>query len=170
MTKTILELADELEVTKQAIQYQIKKIDTKYLDKREDGAYLILSEGQNIIRKNMGFEVKNGDKKTDKDQQKTSKKTDKILLDDTVTILQSELEEKNIQIDKLQELLKEQQNLLSQQQQLSLQSNQQIQHLQLGLSKETIKENNENLEDQEPVKKKKDQEVKKGFFRRLFNL
>lgn len=166
MTKTILELADELEVTKQAIQYQIKKIDTKYLDKREDGAYLILSEGQNIIRKNMGFEVKNGDKKTDKDQQKT----DKILLDDTVTILQSELEEKNIQIDKLQELLKEQQNLLSQQQQLSLQSNQQIQHLQLGLSKETIKENNEKLEDQEPVKKKKDQEVKKGFLRRLFNL
>lgn len=162
-TRTILELANELDVTKQAIQYHVKKLNPKYLDKRQDGAHLIRSEGQNIIRKNMGFDIENDDKNANKDQQKEDQKSNKFLLVDTVTVLQKELEEKNDQIDKLQELLKEQQNLLSQQQQLSLQSNQQIQHLQLELSKE-IK--NEVIKDTENFKK---ENTKRGFWSRLFN-
>lgn len=158
MTKTILELATELNVTKQAIQYQMKKIDDYHLSKRRDGAYLISAEGQNLIREYMGFETKGSDKTGDKDHQKI----DKDLLDDTITILQKELEEKNDQIENLQELLKEQQNLLSQQQQLSLQSNQQIQHLQLELSERPNKKNKESIEKTEPLTKKK------GFFSRLF--
>lgn len=173
MTKTILELANELGVTKQAIQYQMKKLDEKYLSKRPDGAYLISLEGQNLIREYMGFELKVSNKKGDKDYQKSDKITDKDLLDDTITILQKELEEKNNQIENLQELLKEQQNLLSQQQQLSLQSNQQIQHLQLELSDgaknqtEIIKDTEKNMEE-ELIHKSEEKESKQGFFARLF--
>lgn len=172
VTKTILELANELDVTKQAIQYQLKKINKKHLSKRDDGAYLISNEGQDLIREAMGFEMKSSDKNTDKHHQKTDKITDKDLLDDTITILQKELEEKNSQIEKLQELLREQQNLLNQQQQLSLQSNQQIEHLQLELSKDSKKET-EVFVDKEEKKnqqksKNKPKEEKTGFFERLF--
>lgn len=170
MTKTILELANELDVTKQAIQYQMKKLNKKDLSKRDDGAYLISDEGQALIREYMGFEIKHGDKNTTKDHQKTDKIIDKDLLEDTVVILQKELEEKNDQIEKLQELLKEQQNLLNQQQQLSLQSNQQIQHLQLELSKDNKTE--EKIK--KPTNKKNvaaegNDANKKGLFSWLFN-
>lgn len=177
MTKTILELANELDVTKQAIQYQLKRINKKYLSKRDDGAYLISKEGQDLIREAMGFEMKSSNKDTDKDHQKTDKISDKDLLEDTITILQKELEEKNHQIESLQELLKEQQNLLSQQQQLSLQSNQQIQYLQLELSKDSNEQKNDSEfkddinivenEKQEPTSKPA--EKKKGFFSRWFS-
>ena len=110
VTKTILELANELDVTKQAIQYQLKKINKKHLSKRDDGAYLISEEGQDLIREAMGFEMKSSNKDTDKDHQKTDKRGGKDLLEDTITILQKELEEKNHQIESLQELLKEQKN------------------------------------------------------------
>lgn len=176
VTKTILELANELEVTKQAIQYQMKKIDDQHLSKRPDGAYLISVEGQNLIRKYMGFEIKDSDKRGDKDHQNSDKITDKDLLDDTITILQKELEEKNDQIESLQELLKEQQNLLSQQQQLSLQSNQQIQYLQLELSKDSKEQKNdievnkkEINKDRPSARKSDDEKLKKGFFSRLFD-
>lgn len=167
MTKTILELANELDVTKQAIQYQLKKINKKYLSKRDDGAYLISEEGQDFIREAMGFEVKSSNKNTDKDHQKTDKISDKDLLEDTITILQKELEEKNDQIESLQELLKEQQNLLNQQQQLTLQTNQQIQYLQLEFSKDSDEQKN----DIEIVENEKQEstEKKKGFFSRWFS-
>lgn len=167
MTKTILELANELDVTKQAIQYQLKKINKKYLSKRDDGAYLISEEGQDLIREAMGFEVKSSNKNTDKDHQKTDKISDKDLLEDTITILQKELEEKNDQIESLQELLKEQQNLLNQQQQLTLQTNQQIQYLQLEFSKDSDEQKN----DIEIVENEKQEstEKKKGFFSRWFS-
>ena len=167
MTKTILELANELDVTKQAIQYQLKKINKKYLSKRDDGAYLISEEGHDLIREAMGFEVKSSNKNTDKDHQKTDKISDKDLLEDTITILQKELEEKNDQIESLQELLKEQQNLLNQQQQLTLQTNQQIQYLQLEFSKDSDEQKN----DIEIVENEKQEstEKKKGFFSRWFS-
>ena len=167
VTKTILELANELDVTKQAIQYQLKKINKKYLSKRDDGAYLISEEGQDLIREAMGFEMKSSNKDTDKDHQKADKRGGKDFLEDTITILQKELEEKNHQIESLQELLKEQQNLLNQQQQLTLQTNQQIQYLQLEFSKDSDEQKN----DIEIVENEKQEstEKKKGFFSRWFS-
>ena len=177
VTKTILELANELDVTKQAIQYQLKKINKKYLSKRDDGAYLISEEGQDLIREAMGFEMKSSNKDTDKDHQKTDKRGGKDVLEDTITIVQKELEEKNHQIESLQELLKEQQNLLSQQQQLSLQSNQQIQYLQLELSKDSNEQKNDSefkddiniVENEKQESTSKPAEKKKGFFSRWFS-
>ncbi|AQS54416.1 hypothetical protein BW727_200013 (plasmid) [Jeotgalibaca dankookensis] len=175
MAKTIRQFADELEVTKQAIQYQVKKIDSRYVTKSEGGAYLIHKKGQALIKINMGLEENASDKKSDK----SDKQTDKILSDDlsveTLAILQKELAEKNEQINKLQELLKEQQNLLSQQQQLTLQSNRQIEHLQLAFTPE-INESSESKTDapassdhDKKQTKESGQKQKKGFFSRLFN-
>lgn len=179
MTKTIRAFADELEVTKQAIQYQIKKIDDRYLTKDDSGAYLISKKGQSLIKTNMGLNEESGDKKTDKSDKDIDKQTDKILSGvlsvETMDILQKELAEKNEQIDKLQELLKEQQNLLSQQQQLTLQSNRQIEQLQLTFTQENNEPAETKTDEQNPSDRDQKQtehpesKQKKGIFSRLFN-
>lgn len=179
MTKTIRAFADELEVTKQAIQYQIKKIDDHYLTKDDSGAYLINKKGQSLIKTNMGLNEESGDKQTDKSDKEIDKQTDKILSGvlsvDTIDILQKELAEKNEQIDKLQELLKEQQNLLNQQQQLTLQSNRQIEQLQLAFTQESDEPSETKADDppsSDPDKKQAEHaetKQKKGFFSRLFD-
>lgn len=119
MIKTIKEFASELNVTKQAIQYQIKKIDSKYLDKRTDGAILITLKGQRLIRENMGIRVT-------KDQQNDDKQTGNSLSDDMFLLLQEELRGKNKQIEQLQKLIENQQVL-------TLQANQKIEKLELDL-------------------------------------
>ena len=74
----------------------------------------------------------------------------------------------------LQKLLKEQQNLLDQQQRLTLQTNKQIEQLQLESSK-TAEEDTSQKEPYfsnpatEEKKNTEISEVKKGFFSRLFN-
>lgn len=134
MTKTIKEFASELNVTKQAIQYQIKKIDSKYLDKRPDGAILITLKGQRIIKGNMGIQIA-------RDHQNDDKKRDNVLSDDMFLLLQEELRGKNQQIDQLQKLIENQQVL-------TLQANQKIEKLELDLE-----EDNEEL-NSVPTKKK----------------
>ena len=69
-----------------------------------------------------------------------------------IEILEGQLAKKDVQIDKMQ-------TLLDQQQQLTLQTNQQIQHLQLEETKETEKK----------LEAFEEKEAKKGFFSRWFN-
>lgn len=172
MTKTIRAFADELEVTKQAIQYQIKKIDDRYLKKDDSGAYLISKKGQSLIKINMGLNEDSGDKEIDK---QTDKILSGVLSVETMDLLQKELAEKNEQIDKLQELLKEQQNLLSQQQQLTLQSNRQIEQLQLAFTHENKEPSETKVDESTSTNPDKEQteesesKQKKGFFSRIFN-
>lgn len=172
MTKTIRAFADELEVTKQAIQYQIKKIDDRYLKKDDSGAYLISKKGQSLIKINMGLNEDSGDKEIDK---QTDKILSGVLSVETMDLLQKELAEKNEQIDKLQELLKEQQNLLSQQQQLTLQSNRQIEQLQLAFTHENKEPSDTKVDESTSTNPDKEQteesesKQKKGFFSRFFN-
>lgn len=136
MTKTIKEFASELNVTKQAIQYQIKKIDSKHLNKRIDGAILITLKGQRLIRENMGIQVA-------KDHKNDDKKSDSILSDDMFLLLQEELRGKNNQIEQLQKLIENQQVL-------TLQANQKIEKLELDLE-----DNNDELSSFPEKKKKK---------------
>lgn len=79
-----------------------------------------------------------------------------------IEVFKAQLENKDKQIDKLQ-------NLLDQQQQLSLQSNKQIEQLQLQLSNET-EIDLENSNRNKVVNEKDSSEVneKKGFFNRIF--
>nr|QJS06524.1 hypothetical protein [Arthrobacter sp.] len=79
-----------------------------------------------------------------------------------IEVFKAQLENKDKQIDKLQ-------NLLDQQQQLSLQSNKQIEQLQLQLSNET-EIDLENPNRNKVVNEKDSSEVneKKSFFNRIF--
>lgn len=79
-----------------------------------------------------------------------------------IAIFNSQLENKDKQIDKLQ-------NLLDQQQQLSLQSNKQMEQLQLQLSNETAEDLTRSVSNQlvndEDVRETTE---KKGFFSKIF--
>lgn len=79
-----------------------------------------------------------------------------------IAIFNSQLENKDKQIDKLQ-------NLLDQQQQLSLQSNKQMEQLQLQLSNETAEDLTRSVSNQlvndEDVREMTE---KKGFFSKIF--
>ena len=76
-------------------------------------------------------------------------------------MLKKQLEEKDKQINNLQETLNEQQNLLSQQQQLQLMEQKKM-HLLLDEAKQAVEQ--EKLSQTESTS-----EVIKGFFARLFN-
>lgn len=66
--KTIRELAEELDMSKQAIQYHIKSLTNKSRQKNDRGIVVLSIEEQRFIRSKV-------DEQTNK--QKTIKKTDK---------------------------------------------------------------------------------------------
>lgn len=81
-----------------------------------------------------------------------------------VNVLRQQLDKKDVQIKNLQ-------NIIDQQQQLTLQSNKQIEHLQIELSNEGKEtELNDNHTDLKKKANEERKETKQGFFSRLFNL
>jgi uncharacterized protein (DUF1778 family) len=98
------------------------------------------------------------DSTNDSSDSTTDSTTDSTIID----VFKDQLENKDKQIDKLQ-------NLLDQQQQLSLQSNKQIEQLQLQLSYEIEEDSNRSFNNQ-VVNEEDSSDVteKKGFFSRMF--
>lgn len=201
--KTIKELAEEIGVSKTAINNNVTPIMREQFFSKVGNRFEINEEGQDII-KSMFTEgiIKQGnpEKKTQTSQTESENNTDKLKTtqtktkltitkpktsetSQTETYLKNELPEKAMaiienyqdQIKKKDQQLSELHNLLNQQQQLTLQSNQQIQQLQLELTKDN--EDNSSQKETEhssfaDIKVETEQnkkEAKRGFFSRLFN-
>lgn len=167
--KTIKELAEEIGVSKTAISKKVTETQKKKWFTKIGNQFVISEEGQKAI-KSMFISDKKNQSQTDK---QTSFRNNENQVYDSY-FYQEQLLAKDKQIDMLQKLLKEQQNLLDQQQRLTLQTNKQIEQLQLESSKKV--EDDPSQTDQyvsnTAIEEKTEPElpqVKKGFFSRLFN-
>jgi len=139
MPKTIRELAEELGVSKQAIQYHIKYLTNKDRQTNDKGIIVLSSEEQRFIRSRVD---KQTNKRTDKNQankrqtykqangfdNKKEWNVDQYLLseiedvrknrDKQLAVKDKQLENKDLQISQLQNLLDQQQRLALQDKQL----------------------------------------------------
>lgn len=130
--KTIRELAEELGVSKQAIQYHIKYLTNKYRQTNDKGIVVLSSEEQQFIRSRVD---KQTNKRTDKNKankrqtykqangfdNKKEWNVDQYLLseiedvrknrDKQLAVKDKQLENKDLQISQLQNLLDQQQRL-----------------------------------------------------------
>lgn len=201
--KTIKELAEEIGVSKTAINNNVTPIMREQFFSKVGNRFEINEEGQDIIKamftegiikqgnpenktQTSQIESENNTEKLKTTQTKTKLTTTKPKISETSqteTYLKNELPEKAMaiienyqdQIKKKDQQLSELHNLLNQQQQLTLQSNQQIQQLQLELTKDD--ENNSsqeetahsNFADIKVETEQNKKEAKRGFFSRLFN-
>lgn len=117
--KTIKELADELGVIKQTIQYHVKFLPTKNRLKNSSGAIVLNLEEQRFIKNRLTKNRPKIDQKSTKEPTKNRQKKDKEISINNVLLEQ--LKTKDEQIKSLVEAQKQIQNLLDQQQRLALQ-------------------------------------------------
>ena len=110
MVKTIKELADELNVSQDKFKYQVRKLPSEFTSK-ENGITHIKDIGIEVIR------TKLFNKKTSE--------LPSLYLEKELAFLQNELKDKNNQIEKLHQLLENQQvlnkQMLEEKQQLKIQ-------------------------------------------------
>jgi len=163
MKKTIKELADELGVSKQAIQKRINNLPTNQQPTMVGGRYLLNEELVEIIRSQYK-EDENG--RVEFSQQPTTANVVDNVLAEVVEDLKKDkielfdsMKEKDKQIDRLQKLL-------DQQQVLTLQANKKIAELETTLNVE--EENVRSKESSDDIKKEGKEPEKKSFFARLF--
>ncbi|MGA3473041.1 DUF536 domain-containing protein [Lactiplantibacillus plantarum] len=97
MLKTIRELADELKVSKQTIQYHYQRLPTKNQQKDSQGTNMISPTAERIIRDKVAKPL------VAKNQQTGSKKTTKTSKEnnDLIATLRREIEDLKSQRDKL---------------------------------------------------------------------
>jgi len=158
--KTVTELAEELNISRQAIQKRIKKLPSEKRPQKIDGKYRLSEE---VVReifdkqkskevlttlsdnhlttklsdKTIGKQKSKGVLTTLSDNQATTKLSDDNL--DILAIINEDKQKLYKIISNLENRLDESQKLLSQQQQLTLQSNKQIDKLQIRLEAVTTK-------------------------------
>jgi len=161
MQKTIKELADELGVSKQAIQKRINNLPTNQQPTKVGGKYLLDENATDLIRSYYDPNKEEYKENANAKQQVVdnvllevvdSLKADKIELFDA-------MKAKDIQIEKLQKLL-------DQQQVLTLQANKKIAELELTVNEEEEKKGEK--ETPEEVKQETNEGKPKSFFSRLF--
>lgn len=126
---TVVALADKLQVAKQTIFYNAKRLDLK-LTKHDNVSYVTLEQAEQITQRI-------NSNKSSKRNNNTSHSRDNddpmTQSNDMLNILLEQLRVKDEQIKQLNNTLDEQQRLLSQQQSLQLQSNEKIKSLEIEL-------------------------------------
>lgn len=138
--KTIKELADEFGVTKQAIEYQIKKLPEEHYEKSDKGMIIVGKEGVETLKAFYVEGKKIPPKPAVKKQEKVTASEVKLgeqgglkelskAYEAHISTLLEENKMKNSQIETLQKLL-------DQQQQLTLQTNKYMDQLQMKVSEE----------------------------------
>ena len=123
--KTIRELAEELDMSKQAIQYHIKSLTNKSRQKNDRGIVVLSIEEQRFIRSKVDKQTnkKLSKKQTNKRQTDKQKSWDinQYLLneieevkknrDEQLAVKDRQLENRDLQISQMQNLLDQQQRL-----------------------------------------------------------
>jgi len=122
--KTIKELADELNISKQAVRKYFDKMPTDLMPKIVDGRYVLSKDATHYIRDRVAKVDSTKGQSVDRevDTKLTFDLTEKLLLEKDSRILFLENQNENLN------------KLLDQQQQLTLQSNKQIEKLQNQLA------------------------------------
>ena len=148
MPKTIKELADELNVSKQTIQYHYQKLPAKNQRKDSQGANMISLTAERIIRNKVAKPLVAKDQQTgSKKATKTSKENNELIatLRREVADLKSQrdkqLATKDRQIDHLTKLVDQQQQL----QLASVTDNRRLKDHVQKLSEQLTQKNNDNL-------------------------
>lgn len=156
-TISVKKLSEELGISKQAIHKRMEQLPTRFQPKKIDGVYELTAEIADAIR----------------NYKKESTAVNQPEVDH-VDALRMQINELKEDKKRLYGQLDQFQTLLDQQQQLTLQSNQQIQQLQLSVTKQA--EDNTSQKDSyvsnaasEENTEIETPEIKKGFFSRLFN-
>ena len=122
--KTIKELADELGITKQTVQYHIKNLPSKIRKKNSRGAILLTKEEQNFIKSRVN---KQSDREQSDREQSDREQSDREQSDreqfylEKIKIQEEQIEDFKEQRIELREQVKHLGVLLDQQQRLALQ-------------------------------------------------
>ena len=122
--KTIKELADELGITKQTVQYHIKNLPSKIRNKNSRGAILLTKEEQNFIKSRVN---KQSDREQSDREQSDREQSDREQSDreqfylEKIKIQEEQIEDFKEQRIELREQVKHLGVLLDQQQRLALQ-------------------------------------------------
>ena len=118
MPKTIRELADELNVSKQTIQYHYQRLPTKNQQKNSQGTNMISLTAERIIRDKVTKPlVANGQQTGSKESTKTSKENNELIatlrreIEDLKSQRDKQLASKDTQINNLTKLVDQQQQL-----------------------------------------------------------
>ena len=168
--KTIKELADELGVSKQNLQYHVKFLPTKKRQKNESGIVVLNIEEQMFISgrikknkaKDINDETKKGQKNINDETKKRQKNNDVFAFNNHLLKEIIDLKEVNKQ---LLESQKQTQNLLDQQQRLALLDNKLLEEYKaeindlkaLKMPSQETKEEQENSQPQEELETLKEQ-------------
>lgn len=166
--KSIKELAEELGVSKTAINKKVSDENRKFWFAKIGNKFVINEAGQKAIKSMFSTENENLNRQPVGEKPKTEnlKNDNQVFGLNPLYSLEKQLDQKDIQIQEQNEQLRQMQKLLNQQQQLTLQANQQIEKLQEQLQltytektseKEstTFSEDEERLNDIPPTNKKK---------------
>ncbi|EGP5233916.1 DNA-binding protein [Enterococcus faecium] len=144
--KTIKELAEELGVSKTAINKKVSKENRKLWFSKVGNKFVINDIGQKAIQSMFYSENENLNRKPVSEKTKTEnlKNANQVSELELVSLLDKQLDQKDKQLQEKDTQLKQMQKLLDQQQQLTLQANQQIEKLQEQLQLTYTEEPSEN--------------------------
>ncbi|MFS1134760.1 DUF536 domain-containing protein [Enterococcus hirae] len=144
--KTIRELAEELGVSKTAINKKVSEENRKLWFAKIGNKFVINEIGQTAIKSMFLTENENLKQKPVVEKSKTEnhKNANQVPDLELFSFLKKQLDQKDIQLREKNTQIKQMQKLLDQQQQLTLQANQQIEKLQEQLQLTYTEESSEN--------------------------
>ncbi|EGP5130023.1 DUF536 domain-containing protein [Enterococcus faecium] len=156
--KTIKDLAEELGVSKTAINKKVSDENRKLWFSKTGNKFMINEAGQKAIKSMFFNENENSNQQLvgEKTKNENHKNANQVPELKVLSLLEQQLNQKDMQLQVKDEQLKQMQKLLNQQQQLTLQANQQIEKLQEQLQLTYTEESPENestvfSEDKEPL-------------------
>ena len=144
--KTIKELAEELGVSKTAINKKVSDKNRKLWFAKNGNKFVINETGQKAIKSMFLVDNANLNRKLvgEKSKTKNHKNTNQVSELKLLSFLEKQLNRKDIQLQEKDNQIKQMQKLLDHQQQLTLQANQQIEKLQEQLQLTYTEESSEN--------------------------
>ncbi|MFF6275921.1 DUF536 domain-containing protein [Enterococcus faecium] len=144
--KTIKELAEELGVSKTAINKKVSDENRKLWFSKIGNKFVINETGQKAIKSMFFTENENSNQQLVGEKTKTEnhKNANQVPELEVLSLLEQQLNQKDMQLQEKDEQIKQMQKLLDQQQQLTLQANQQIEKLQEQLQLTYTEESSEN--------------------------
>ncbi|RXX02382.1 DNA-binding protein [Enterococcus faecium] len=144
--KTIKELAEELGVSKTAINKKVSDENRKLWFSKIGNKFVINETGQKAIKSMFFNENENSNQQLIGEKTKTEnhKNANQVPELEVLSLLEQQLNQKDMQLQEKDEQIKQMQKLLDQQQQLTLQANQQIEKLQEQLQLTYTEESSEN--------------------------
>ncbi|MCU2045609.1 DUF536 domain-containing protein [Enterococcus faecium] len=144
--KTIKELAEELGVSKTAINKKVSDENRKLWFSKIGNKFVINETGQKAIKSMFFNENENSNQQLvgEKTKTETHKNANQVPELEVLSLLEQQNHQKDMQLQEKDEQIKQMQKLLDHQQQLTLQANQQIEKLQEQLQLTYTEESSEN--------------------------